>query len=100
MHGVIQLPVAMSYDKKYSRNPDQDFHCFYPFDKILSQIPAPARGKDTNKRTSAQRLHAGRTSTRDVNVMLKWRHHFASQRIWDFLEAFVMIFPSLVVSKN
>ena len=40
------------------------------------------------KRTAARRPHAGRTSIRDVIVMLKLRHHVASRRIQDFLEAF------------
>ena len=35
----------------------------------------------SNSRTSAK-------SIRDAIVMLKWRHHVASQRIQDFLEAF------------
>ena len=36
----------------------------------LSHIPIPARGED-KKRTAARRPHAGRTSIRDVIVMLK-----------------------------
>ena len=36
----------------------------------LSHIPVPASGKD-RKRTAARRSHAGRTSIRDVIVMLK-----------------------------
>ena len=37
---------------------------------ILSHIPIPARGKD-KKRTAARWPHAGRTSFRDVIIMLK-----------------------------
>ena len=36
--------------------------------------------------------HAGRTSTGDVIVMLKLRHHVASQRIHDFLEVIFLLF--------
>ena len=31
-----------------------------------------------------------RMSIRGVTVMLKWRHHVASQRIQDFLEVFII----------
>ena len=48
-------------------------------------------GKD-KKRTAARLPHAGRTSFRDVIAMIKWRHHVASQRIQDFLEAFFHVF--------
>ena len=50
----------------------------------LSHIPVPARGKD-KKRTAARRrkLAAQRSVT-----PLNWRHHVATQRIQDFLEAF------------
>ena len=59
---------------------------------ILSYIPAiPARGKD-KKRTAARLLHVGRTSIRDVIVMVKCRHHVASPRIHAFHEAFCMCF--------
>ena len=70
---------------------------------ILSHIPVPARGKDRN-RTAARRLHAGRTSIRDVIVMLKLRHHVASQRIQDFLVIFFVFVQHkmryLVMSKK
>ena len=62
----------------FSRTPDRDFRCFYPFEKFLSHIPVPALGK---KRTSSY----GRTSFRDVIVMLK------CQQIQDFLEVFFMV---------
>ena len=48
--------------------------------------------------------HAGHTSICDVIVMLKRRHHIASQRIQDFLESFCMFYqyrmPYLVVSQK
>ena len=76
---------------------------FYPCEIILSHIPVPARVKD-KKRTAARRPHAGRTSIRDVIVMLKLRHHVAYQRIQHFLEVFCMVFQYqmryLVVSKK
>ena len=58
-------------------------------EKILSHTPVPARGKD--KKQNADRWpHAGRTSIRDVIVMLRLRHHVACLRIRDFLEVFLM----------
>ena len=57
----------------------------------LSHTTVPALGKD-KKRIAARRLHAGRTSIRDVIVMLKWRHHVPFQRIQDFLEVFFTFF--------
>ena len=55
-------------------------------------------------RATARRPHTGRTSIRDVIVMIKRRHHVASQRIQEFLEAFFMFFQYqmryLVVSKK
>ena len=79
------------------------FPLFYPCELILSHIPVPARRED-KKRTAARRPHAGRTSIRYVIVMLKLRHHVASQRIQDFLEVFGMVFQYqmryLVVSKK
>ena len=38
-------------------------------------------------------LHASGTSFHGVFVMLKWRHHVASQWTQDFLETFFMCFP-------
>ena len=68
-----------------------------------AHTPVPARGKD-KKRTAAHLPHAGRTSIRDVIVMLKLRHHVASQRIQDFLDVFFTFFQYkmryLVVSKK
>ena len=70
---------------------------------ILSHIPKPALGKD-KKGIAARRPHAGRTFIHDGIVMLKWRHHTASQRIQDFLEVFFMFFQDrmryLVVNKK
>ena len=66
------------------------FGCFYPCEVYLSHIPVPARRKDKKKRTAARRPHAGRTSIRDVIVMLQLRHHVAFQRIQTFLEVFFM----------
>ena len=64
-------------------------------------------GKDQKKKkkeTAARRPHAGRTSIRDVIVMLKLCHHVASQRIQDFLEVCFVFFQNemryLVVSKK
>ena len=52
------------------------FQLFIPmWDK--THIPVPAGGKD-KIRTAARRPHAGRTSIRDVIVMLKIRHHVAT----------------------
>ena len=54
--------------------------------------------------TNNAQPHFGRTSTRDAIVMLKLRHHVASQRIQDFLEAFFHVIQYkmryLVVSKK
>ena len=51
-----------------------------------------------------EQLHVGRTLIRGLIVMLKWRHHVASQRIQNFLEVFFMFFQYkmryLVVSKK
>ena len=44
--------------------------------------------------------HDGRTSIRDVIVMLKWRHRVASQRIQDFLEVFINEVLSTALAKN
>ena len=48
--------------------------------------------------------HSGRTLIPNVIVMFKWRHHVASLRIKDFMEAFFMFIHSkmryLVVSKK
>ena len=63
------------------------FPLFYPCEIFLSQTPIQALGKD-KKRTAGRRPHAGRMSIRDVIVMVKRRHHVASQRIQDFCEAF------------
>ena len=78
----------------------------FPFFLPMSHIPirVPACGMD-KKRTVARRLHAGRTSiSGDVIVMLKLHHHVASQRIQNFLEAFLCFFQYviryLVVSKK
>ena len=57
--------------------------------KILSHIPVPARGKD-KKQNAARLPHAGRTSIRDVIVMLRLRHNVACLRIQDFLEVVLM----------
>ena len=85
----------------YFPAPDWDFRCFYPCKIFLSHTPVPALGKDKKN----EQPHAGRTSIRDVIVMLKWRHHVASQRIQDYLEVFIMFFSNikiryLVVSKK
>ena len=53
----------------------------------ISHIPYQPEGKMKNKQP-----HAGRKSIRDVIVMLKWRHHVASQRIQYFLEVFYIFF--------
>ena len=60
-----------------SPTPDQDFHCFYPCNIILSHILIPACRKGKN-RTAARQPHTGRTSIHDVIVKLKLRRHFAS----------------------
>ena len=39
-------------------------------------MPVPALGKDKKN----EQPHAGRMPFREVIVMLKWRHHVASQR--------------------
>ena len=87
----------------YSRTPDRDFRCFYPCEIFLSRIPVPALGKD-KKLLAACRPHAGRTSIRDIIVMLKWRHHAAFQHIQDVLEVFFTFFQYkmryLVVSEK
>ena len=54
----------------YSCTPDRDFRCFYSCAIILSNTPVPAKRIDT-KRIVASRRHAGRTSIRDVIVVLK-----------------------------
>ena len=75
--------LAYPLSTQISRTPDLDFRCFLPmWDHSIS-----ARGKD-KKRTATCLPHAGRTSTRDVIIMLKLRHHVASQGIQDFLEVF------------
>ena len=69
----------------------------------LPRIPVSACGKD-KKRTDARGQHTGRTSIHDVIIILKVRHHVASQRIQDFPEVFFMFFQYkmryLVVSKK
>ena len=64
----------------------------------------PYQPKGKIKNTAARWTQAGRTSICDVIVMLKWRHHVASQRIQDFLETFFMLFQYkmmyLVMSKK
>ena len=57
----------------------------------LSHIPVPARGKD-KKLTAARRSTSacGRTSIRDVIVMLKLCHHVPYRHIQDFPEDFFM----------
>ena len=56
------------------------------------------------KNTASRRPHAVRTLICDIIVLLKLRHHVASRRIQDFLEAFFMFFLYkmwyLVVSKK
>ena len=52
--------------KSFSRTPDRDFRCFYPCEIFLPHTPVPALGKDKKK----EQPHAGRTSIRDVIVML------------------------------
>ena len=61
---------------------------------FLSHIPLPAHGKD-EKRTAAHKQHAGHPSIRDVIVMIKLRHYFASQRNQDFLEFFITFFSKI-----
>ena len=57
--------IAYITQTKDSRTSDRDFRSF------VSHIPVSARGKQNkNKRTAACRSHAGRTSNRDVIVML------------------------------
>ena len=75
-------------ESEFYRTPDRDFCPFYLYIYlILSNIPVPALWED-KKRTPARRPHAGRTSIGDMIVALKRRHHVASQRIQDFLEAY------------
>ena len=50
----------------------------------LSHTPVSALGKDKN-RTATRRPHADYTSISDVIVMLKRRHHVASQRMEDLI---------------
>ena len=50
---------------------------------VFTHVPVPARGKD-KKRTAARRPHAGQTSSHDVILVFKWRHHVVSQRIQNF----------------
>ena len=54
-----------------------------------SHIPLPANSKD-NKQIATCWPHTGRTSICDIIVLLKLRHHVASQCIQDFLEVFFM----------
>ena len=86
-----------------SRTPHWDFHWFYSCEIIPSHIPVPAIGK-IKKWRLARWSHAGQTSIRDVIVMLKWRHHVASQHIQDYQEVFFMFFQYdiryLVVSEK
>ena len=86
----VQSWSCYTQQKIHSRTPDRDFCCFYPCEIILSHILVQDLGKD-KKRTAARRPDAGRRSIRDVIVILKWRQHVASQRIQDFLEAFLCI---------
>ena len=67
-----------------SRTPDRDFRCFYPCEIFLSHTPIPALGNDKKN----EQPHAGRTSICNVIVMLKWRHHVASERIRDLWKSF------------
>ena len=55
-------------------------------------MPVPARVSDKKKHIATRRPHFGRTSIRNVTVMLKLRHHVTSQPIQDFLESFFMFF--------
>ena len=59
--------------------------CVRKFYQSHKPVHVPARGKDekTSSRTS---VAAGRTSFRGAIVMLKGRHHVASQHIQDILE--------------
>ena len=57
---------------KYFSHTRSEFPLFLP---ILSHIPVQDRGND-------------KKNIIDVNVMLKLRHHVASQRIQDFLDVF------------
>ena len=56
-------------------------------DSIYLTYPYQPVGKIKNEQP-----RVGRTSIRDVIVMLTLRHHVASKRIQDFLEAFFMLF--------
>ena len=65
-HGAVGWSAVC--DCGISRTPDRDFRWFYHviYFYLLSHIPVPALGKD-----KSEQPHAGRTSTRDVVVMLK-----------------------------
>ena len=66
-----------------SRTPDRDFRCFFP-----SHTPIPALGKD-EELTATRWLHLDPWPV----IMLKWRHHVASQHIQDFLKVFFKFLP-------
>ena len=52
----------------FSCTPEQGFHRFYPYEKNLSHIPVPTRGR-----------HKNWTAASDVIVMLKWCNHVMSR---------------------
>ena len=76
--------LIVSHISHFSRTSDRDFCCF-----SLCEIThtVPACGKD-KKRTAARPPYACLTSSRDIIVKVKRRHHVTSQQIQDFLEAF------------
>ena len=59
---------------------------------LSQQVIANQPVEKIKTRTAARRPHAGRTSIRDVIIMLKLRHHVASQHIQDFLEVCFHVF--------
>ena len=93
-YDIPEVIYVFSSFKTVSRIPDPDFRCFY-----ISYIPIPACWKD-KKLTAARRSYAGRTSFSGVIVMLKLRHHVATQRIQDFPEVNFMFFQYKLVSKK
>ena len=74
----IFYPHKRTSTWRYFSHTRSGFLLFYPFENFLSHIAVPALGK---KRTSSY----GRTSFRDVIVMLK------CQQIQDFLEVLFMV---------
>ena len=96
---VLGKYISIQCHTFISCTPDQDFHCIYPCEIILSHIPIPAHGK-----IKKEQPHVRHMSIRDVIIVLKWHHLVASQRIQDFLEAFFMFFQYkmryLVVSQK